>query len=95
MENGWYVGGCVHEEGLAIGFLRVKGERNGNKHGGDRGDASLCRVAANEGIRALANGVRERGHGALRVRRMKRQDEEKEEADRLDSHFRLHGTPDR
>jgi hypothetical protein len=37
----------------------------------------------------LSNGVLERGHGALRVRKAKRQDEEKEQIEGFDPHIRF------
>ena len=58
-EDARYVRGCVHDEGLAGGLLRVKGERDGNEHCGDGGGASLCRIAADESVGALAGGHRQ------------------------------------
>ena len=39
----------------------------------------------------LPDGVLESGHGALRLRKVQRQDEEKEEIEEFDSHIGIHG----
>ncbi len=90
-EDARHVCGCVHDEGLTSCLFRVKGERNRNEHCGDGGSASLCRISADDSVRALPDGLLECGHGALRVRRVRRQDEGKEQTDGLKSHIRLDG----
>jgi hypothetical protein len=47
-------------------------------------------VAASESVGVLAYGVLEGWYGALRVRSVKRQVKEKDQADRLNSHIQRH-----
>ena len=69
-EDALYVRGCVHKEGLSGDLLRIKGERDRNKHCGDGGSASPCRITTDESVGALADSVLERGYGALRMCRV-------------------------
>ena len=89
-DDAQHVRGRVHEEGLAGGLLRLKGERDRHQNRWDGGDARLSRIAAGKSVGARCNGMLERGNGALRVNERQRQ-EEREKADRLDEHIRIHG----
>ena len=75
-----YVRRRVHDEGLAGALLRLKGERDGNQHRGDGGRDCLRRIVAQKRVSLLADGVAERGHGALRAGSRQTQYEEEERA---------------
>src|ERR1700722_13736189 len=77
-QNAAHVWRRSHDEGLAVPRLRRKGKLDGNQHRGNRGRNRLRRIVAEKRISLLADGVAERGRGALRVGSRQTQHEEEE-----------------
>ena len=75
-----YVWGRSHNEGLAVPRLRRKRKLDGNQHRGNRRRNCLRWIVAEKGVSLLADGVAERGRGALRVGSRRTRHEEEERA---------------
>src|SRR5580700_5880663 len=89
-EKARYVWAGVQDGGSSGGVWVVKREPDRNEHCGDVGSASQSGIAAGERVGMRAYSVLKGWHGALGVHQ--RNEGEKEETNRLDSHIRLHGT---